>query len=64
VVTELYSTPSALWAVCVLLMYWISRVQILSHRGALHDDPVVFAATDKVSWAVAVSAAAVVFWSA
>jgi 4-hydroxybenzoate polyprenyltransferase len=45
----LYSHPIRLWLICPLLMYWISRVLVLSNRGELHDDPVVFAITDRVS---------------
>jgi len=36
------------------LLYWISRVWMKAHRGEMHDDPVVFAATDKQSWVIAV----------
>ena len=50
-VTELYSTPEVLFGICAVLLFWISRVVMLAHRGEMHDDPVVFAATDKVSLA-------------
>ncbi|WP_188517352.1 UbiA family prenyltransferase [Alsobacter metallidurans] len=45
----LYSHPDRLWLVCPLLIYWISRVLILSNRDEMHDDPVVFALTDRNS---------------
>lgn len=48
----LYSRPQVLWLVCPLLLYWISRAWIVAHRGGMHDDPVVFAVTDRVSLAV------------
>jgi 4-hydroxybenzoate polyprenyltransferase len=48
-VTALYSAPEVLFAICVVLLFWISRVVMLAHRGEMHDDPVVFAAKDKVS---------------
>lgn len=48
-VVPLYRTHSLLWLICVILVYWISRVLLLTHRGWMHDDPVVFAATDRVS---------------
>jgi 4-hydroxybenzoate polyprenyltransferase len=51
---ELYSSPEALWGLCALLLAWISRVWLLTHRGEMHDDPVVFAVRDRVSWAMAV----------
>jgi 4-hydroxybenzoate polyprenyltransferase/phosphoserine phosphatase len=48
-VVELYSTPAALWGICFILLYWISRVAILTHRGHMNDDPVLFAARDRNS---------------
>lgn len=35
-----------LWAICLVLFYGIGRVLLLTHRGEMHDDPVVFAVTD------------------
>lgn len=55
----LYRHPQWLWLMCPLLLYWISRVWIIAHRGAMHDDPVVFAVTDNVSRAVLVLGALV-----
>ena len=52
-VTLLYKRPQFLWAICPLLIYWISRVLLLANRGTMHDDPVVFALRDRVSWLVA-----------
>ena len=54
VVTALYRHPIFLWLVSPLLLFWISRIWLITHRGEMHDDPVVFAATDKGSWVVAV----------
>lgn len=51
-VAELYRFSIFLWGICLLLLYWISRVWMLAARGQLHDDPVVFALKDKVSWFV------------
>ncbi len=50
--TELYRHHHVLWLLTPLLLYWISRVWLLARRGGMHDDPVVFALTDKVSLAV------------
>ncbi len=60
---SLYSHPQIIWFACPLLLYWISRVWMLTHRGQIHDDPVVFAIKDKVSWLIGVMMA-VVFWLA
>lgn len=53
-VQELYARPVILWAVCPILLYWISRMVMITHRGGMTDDPLVFAARDRVSWAVGV----------
>jgi 4-hydroxybenzoate polyprenyltransferase/phosphoserine phosphatase len=48
-VLPLYRHPVALWALCPILLFWISRVLMLANRGLMNDDPVVFALRDKVS---------------
>ncbi|SDX00029.1 4-hydroxybenzoate polyprenyltransferase [Ruegeria halocynthiae] len=48
-VVALYAWPVALWGICPILLYWISRVIMITHRGHMHDDPIVFAARDRVS---------------
>lgn len=48
-VTELYHHPERLWAIPAILLFWISRILILTHRGEMPDDPVLFAAKDRVS---------------
>lgn len=50
---ELYSRPIVLWMLCPVLLFWVSRLWIITHRGQMHDDPIVFAAKDIVSLAVA-----------
>ena len=49
---EVYANKSLLWLTCPLLLYWITRLWFLAKRAELHDDPVVFAVTDKVSLGV------------
>ncbi|TDX21588.1 UbiA family prenyltransferase [Rhodovulum visakhapatnamense] len=44
-----YGQPEALWGICCVLLYWISRTVLLAHRGQMHDDPVVYAAKDRIS---------------
>ncbi len=48
-----YRHSERLFAVPAALMLWIMRVWLLSHRGELDDDPVVFALKDKTSLALA-----------
>ncbi len=49
-VSKLYRTPDLLWLMCPIMLYWISRVWLLARRGELHDDPVLFATTDRNSY--------------
>lgn len=53
-VTSLYNHPEILWFACPPLLYWISRIWLLAARGKVDDDPLVFAAKDRVSYAVAI----------
>ena len=46
---QLYATPALLWGICLILLYWLSRIVMVTHRGQMHDDPVVFAVRDRVS---------------
>jgi 4-hydroxybenzoate polyprenyltransferase len=48
-----YRHTEALFAIPAALMLWIMRVWLLSHRGELDDDPVVFALKDKASLTLA-----------
>jgi len=56
---RLYATPEALWFLCPLLLYWISRLWFKAHRGQVHDDPVVFALRDRVSLLIGIGAAGI-----
>jgi 4-hydroxybenzoate polyprenyltransferase len=56
-IEPLYHRPKAIWMLCVLLLYWISRVWMTAHRGGMHDDPVVYALTDRVSLGLGLLAA-------
>ena len=52
-VAALYRHPQWIWLACPMLLFWISRVWFLANRGKLREDPVVFAAMDPVSYALA-----------
>ncbi len=47
--STLYRSPEWMWCACPLLLFWLSRVWLLAHRGQMHDDPIIFALRDKVS---------------
>jgi hypothetical protein len=51
-VAALYRHPEWLWLACAPLLYWISRIWLLASRGKIDDDPLVFTAKDRVSYAV------------
>jgi 4-hydroxybenzoate polyprenyltransferase len=59
--TALYHHHKTLWLVCPLMLFWISRVWLLTARGHMHDDPVVFALRDRVSLLIVVALAIIVF---
>ena len=48
-VSVLYDEPRLVWLLCPVLLYWISRVWLLTHRGKMDQDPIVFAARDRAS---------------
>lgn len=48
-VTDLYERPTLLWGIGVVLLFWISRTVMITSRGGMNDDPVVYAARDRVS---------------
>jgi 4-hydroxybenzoate polyprenyltransferase/phosphoserine phosphatase len=55
----LYQHPLLLHLLCPLVLYWIARVWMITHRGNMHGDPVVFALRDRVSYYVGIVAALV-----
>jgi 4-hydroxybenzoate polyprenyltransferase len=56
-IEALYSRPKFVWMLCVLMLYWISRVWMMAQRGHMHDDPVVFALKDRQSLAIGLCSA-------
>ncbi len=51
-VAALYHHPALLWLICPLLLFWISRMWLLAHRGQLEEDPIVATVRDRTSYAV------------
>lgn len=54
----LYAAPEWLWLICPLLLYWLGRLNLLANRGAIADDPVLFAVKDRATWIAGVGAVA------
>jgi 4-hydroxybenzoate polyprenyltransferase len=49
----LYTHPQMIWFACPLLLFWIGRTWMQTHRGRMHDDPLVYAIRDRTSLVVA-----------
>jgi hypothetical protein len=62
-VTRYYNRPHYLWLVCPALAYWSSRLWVFASRGALDEDPVLFAIKDKVSYLLGLVIAITVFFA-
>lgn len=52
-INQMYTYPELIWLLCPLLLYWLARIWLLTRRGKMHDDPVVFALRDRASLLVA-----------
>ena len=55
-----YTHPDRLFFLCVLLLAWISRMLVITRRGWMNDDPIVFAVRDKWSVVIGLACAAVI----
>lgn len=64
VARTLYPSHAYLWLFIPLILFWISRVWLLTWRGEMHDDPIVFALKDRVSQLTALAAAGFLLVSA
>ena len=56
----LYVEPEILWAVIPVAVYWVSWIWLQTFRGEMHDDPVIFALTDRSSLVAALVFVAIV----
>jgi len=56
----LYPHYGRLWLLVPVLLLWLSRLWLLASRGELHEDPVVYAITDKRSLALGAIVVAIV----
>ncbi len=59
----LYRHHKILWLICPLMLFWISRIWLLTARGHMHDDPVVFALRDRISLMVVIGLGLIVLAS-
>ena len=63
-VSLLYLHPVLLAGLGPILLLWLARLWLLTSRGQMHDDPLVFALTDRGSWMAGLLAMFVVFMAA
>lgn len=47
-----YRFPQMLWALPAAVIFWLCRVWLIADRGDIHDDPLVFAFSDRMSWLI------------
>ena len=51
--TRMVQAPSGqyelFWVICLVLLYWISHMWLMAHRGRIQQDPVAYALADPVS---------------
>ena len=62
-VVALYGHSEYLWFVCPVVLFWISRIWLLVHREELHEDPIVFALRDSVSYVAGLIAALIIIFA-
>jgi len=48
-VVSLYGAPEIIWCAVPIMLLWVSYVWLKTHRGEMHDDPIIFAIEDPVS---------------
>jgi 4-hydroxybenzoate polyprenyltransferase len=60
-VKEMYRQPELLWLLSPLFLYWISRIWVLSSRGKINEDPVIFVLKDRVTYAVGMISGLIMF---
>ena len=60
-VKEMYRQPELLWLLSPLFLYWISRIWILSSRGKIDEDPVIFVLKDPVTYVVGMVSGLIMF---
>jgi 4-hydroxybenzoate polyprenyltransferase len=64
VAKNLYLHHTRLWLLVPVLLLWLSRLWLVASRGELHEDPVIYAVTDKRSLQLGVIVVAIVISAA
>jgi 4-hydroxybenzoate polyprenyltransferase/phosphoserine phosphatase len=57
--TGRFAAPGLLWGIVPLVLLWNCRMWLSTARGYMHHDPILYAARDRVTWAIALAVVAV-----
>ena len=49
-VARLYQHPKWILLVCPIMLVWVTRLWLVTHRGAMDEDPIHFAVKDGFSY--------------
>jgi len=60
-VARLYSKPATLWCLCPLLLFWVTRLWFRASRAIAHDDPVIEALRDPMTYALGVVSSVILY---
>ena len=63
IIRQRYATPQWLWLAIPLLINWLGRMWLLAGRGAVADDPLLFALRDRASQCSGVLLLLFVYWA-
>ncbi|HWB49569.1 MAG TPA: UbiA family prenyltransferase [Stellaceae bacterium] len=56
--------PTLAWGIVPLILFWQCRLWLVTARGEMHHDPILYAARDWVSWAVTAASFALLLFGA
>ncbi len=51
-VMELYKSPILIWFTLPVLLYWVMRMWMVTNRGEMTEDPIIYAIRDKTTYVV------------
>ena len=51
-VIELYKSPILIWFTIPVLLYWVMRMWMVTNRGEMTEDPIIYAIRDKTTYVV------------
>lgn len=54
-----FAAPGLLWGIVPLVLLWNCRIWLATARGYMHHDPILYAARDRVTWAISLAVVAV-----